>query len=415
MNDEELDRKLRLLDVVNGKPDRSVDHPAAKTALFEEITMQHTTTSQLERNDADQQAPHEPTVISWEPARSKRRRAFTMLASAAAGVGLVGAGLIIVESGGAQTAEAMILEAAAESAEFSSGRITTTIEVDELGDDPESSGLVGIIDYRFDGDDFRTQMTTEVADTSLMFGQLRVDGVLYTSTTENEWVEGGDESGALLGLEAFGMSREPTTPDSIVELVEAADDLAVASSDEDTTTFTGTIPATELVEIGENLPPGLRLLAAGDDPTDELPTEIMLSVAVTDDLLREVVVDMDGTSPIGEVIDATVTIDYTGYGEPQEIAAPGPSQIVDASLPNFDSELGEEYQTQLDDALAVLAEVDERRPGLCDDAATAQGANPTPEGIAEMTAELEACYLAAGETEAAAAITFLTGPIGSND
>ncbi len=414
MNDAELDRKLRLLDVVNGKPDRSVDHPAAKAALFEEITMTQITTPPSEQTEVAPPASHEPNVISLEPVRSKRRRAFTTLAAAAAGVGLVGAGMIIVESGGAQTAEAMILEAAAESAEFSSGRITTTIEVDELGDDPESSGLVGIIDYRFDGDDFRTQMTTEVADTSVVIGQLRVDGVLFTSTTENEWVEGGDQSGALLALETFGMSNEPTTPDSIVELVEAADDLAVASSDTNTTTFAGTISATELVEIGENLPPGLRLLAGGDDPADELPTEVRLSVAVTDNLLHEVVVDMDGTSPTGEVIDATVTIDYTGYGEPQEISAPEPSQIVDASLPDLSSELGEEYQEQLDEALDVLTEVGERRPGLCDDVATAREANPTPEEVAGMTAELEACYLAAGETEAAAAIAFLISPAGSD-
>ena len=179
MNDEELDRKLRLLDAVNGMPDRSVDHPAAKTALFEEITMTDTTTRQLDTRTVDDE-PGEPNVIAWRPARSPRRRALTMLAAAAAGVGVIGAGIVIVESGGAQTAEAMILEAAAESAEFTSGRITTTIQVDEFGDDPGSNGLVGVIEYRFDDDDFRTEMTTDLAgQESAVFGQLSVDGVHY--------------------------------------------------------------------------------------------------------------------------------------------------------------------------------------------------------------------------------------------
>ena len=185
----------------------------------------------------------------------------------------------------------------------------------------------------------------------------------------------------------------------------------MTSSSATTTMYTGTIAASELVEIGENLPPGVRLLAEGDDPIAELPTDVELSVVVTDDLLDQVVVDMDGNSPSGEAIDATVTIGYGGYGEPQEITAPDPSQIVEPSaFPDF----GEESQAELETALDVLADIEVRRPGLCEDAVALEEAQ-TPEGAAEMVTELEACFLAAGEPEAAEAIRFLVEPVEFDD
>jgi len=412
MSEQDPLEHFRSLDPTAGQPDWSVKHPEAASAMFEEITM---TSPALTRKDKLNRLASPSSSRSERPARWY---AFPAVALAAV-VLIAGAGLFSIGAFFEPSAASALMVAAQNTAEVESGRVQTEILYANMGDQPEMEGASLVIDYHFEGDDSLLEVDfPSPAGIESQSNELVIDGITYLSTEEGKWVDTSvntpqfetDLSGDL------GFETNNLNPSGLVDLIELADDFEKVSDQGDATSYSGTIAAVDLVKIADRLPAGLKFIVNDEEAADFLPDQLGLRVTIENDTVREIVVDIDGKiQGLNEMnVSATMTITYSELGEPQNLQAPDESSIVTSSNLDFEPEREDtnESDTEMMAAFAVLNEVEQRQPGLCEDENAEFLAKLRESSAGDATAGVEldqwaSCLAEAGETEAANAIRLL--------
>ncbi len=378
------------------------DTTTSPEARFKEITMQPQDTPVPRRNPAAAPA-------QWW------RRPMIAAPTALALAAIIAIGALVASTINAPSAYALVTEAAQKSASFESGRVRVEIELRAVPDDV--SGTF-VLDSRFDGDNYSlaqdmSQFDASGADPAELgqFTMMRVDGTLYSSipgiTADGQFLAQPSAAVDPLGSDLFGsVNPETLTPQSIVTILQRADDFSEIDSTGDATSYRGSVPLNVLQEIGPgDLPPGLALLAEGG-PTDDLPETITVTAIVVDGTIDRLVIDIIGDTPTGYT-DATITTTFSELGEPQNIVAPPVDQQI--TMADLDDGVMEP-PAEIKEALDLLEELEQRRPGLCQEAFAEfdeQAASETFE-MDELDFELMAenfaiCLEDAGELEAAEA------------
>jgi len=357
---------LRNANPVANEGEPSVEPAEADMALFEEITMN-------DANTATRKARRATT-----PAREPLwRRPGAIALAGAFTVAVVTAGVLVLP-GEEQSAYAAVVEAAERAADTDSGRVEVVIDLDEVeGEGITESGTVELT-FAYDGDDSSTVMSGDTvsepareSDVPLEIEFRTVDGQEYMyagESDEERWIalpESDDLGVSSMPGDVFRLSAEQIDPSTMLELVSSAQDVEKVGSADGSVTYRGTVLGADIEAIDQaELPAGISLIASDGG---NLPDEVMLTVVVVDDELSSVVLDADGEFAGNEFtgpgyVDATITTTYLELGEPQNIEAPPADQVDEDAF--FPGGFAEEMQSSLD----VLDELDERRPGLCDDA-----------------------------------------------
>ena len=399
---------LELLRAANPFSEDTTPEPQmAPDALFAQIT---TTTSSIETAHHDD-APTKldlGRVDSRSPGslQSRRRwRPSIAMPAAAALVGLVVGGAVLLDPGSTPSASALVADAAATSAGFDSGHVVVTVEIVESpGDD--TNGRFSL-DYRFDRGDFALRFdgsqfdaATDGAGTTFV-GDIDIRGVgdqSFSSWDGSEMFVVGPRSTDMESTEAlFGFEPTSMEPATAVGLLERTDDFRVVTSDDGMTTYRGSVTLAALEALGpEALPAGLSMLADPDTPNDDLPDTLGVVVVVDDGLLDTVTIEIDGDSQLGYA-RGTITTKFSEFGEPQGIVAPPPEQISDDVTDGFPGGMPE----GLEEALAVLDELESRRPGLCSDVFGEPTADLADDEVLAQIEAFPVCLEEAGEQAAA--------------
>lgn len=388
---------LELLRAANPISQHSAPRPQlAPDTLFQQITTMET-----------------DVVTTGSPAKQTRRRwrPFIAMPAAAAVVGLVVGGAVLLEPGRTPSASALVADAAATSASFESGRVTVAVEIEESPGDDSSGRFV--IEYRFDQGDYslhfdgsRFGEAAPEGGTTLVVGEIDVRGVgdqSFSSWDGSKVFVAEPRSDDSESIEAlFGFQPTAMEPATAVALLERTDDFEAVTSDDGMTTYRGSVTLASIEALGpESLPAGLSMLADPDTPNDDLPDTLGVDVVVANGLLDTVTIEIDGETELGYA-KGTITTTFAGYGEPQNIVAPPADQISDDVTDGFEG-LPEGFE----EALAVLDELEGRRPGLCSDVFTDQNGDVADD---ELLAQIEAfpvCLEDAGEQGAADAFRSL--------
>jgi len=379
-------------------------------ARFKEITMQ----------------PHETETTRRDPAALPSRwRPMVAVPSALAVVAAAVVSVQVFGGGAAPSAYAQVNEAAQNSASYDSGRLMMEMELREIPEDAASGTLV--LDYRFEGDDFSMtedlsglvwgevagELAGEVAGELADFAIIQVGDTLYTqlpglSDVGEFYASDVDDTAAVAGVD-FVVDPETMDPANIIGVLEKADDFGEVEGADGAKEFRGSVTRDAIVELGVgNLPPGLAFFAE-DDSTD-VPETLDVTVVVEDGQIDQLVVDVVGDTPDGYT-DATITVSFSEFGEPQNIEAPPTDQIADGDF--FDG-LPEDFEMPegFAEALETLEELTERRPGLCETAAEELDVSIDPEidadAFEKFTEVYTSCLEDAGESEAAEALRMIS-------
>lgn len=375
--------------------------PPTKTsadARFKEITMQPHDTHSPRRNPA---------------AAPSRWRPMIAVPSALALIAVVVVSALVFSAVTAPSAYALVTEAAQNSAGFDSGRVEIAIELREVPDD-DTTGTM-LLDYRYDGDDYVmvndfTQLdgfdAPEVGDEIGNFTVIQSGDSVYTKLpglgTGDNYLESEVGEEEIFDDAGFGINPETIDPQSIVALIEKADDFSEVDSEDDTTTYKGSVSLDVIKEIGvDSLPPGLALLADGSNT--DLPETLGLTASVQDGKIAQLIVDIVGDTPDGYT-DATITTTFSDLGVPQEIVAPPADQIADFN--DLEDLAVFEIPEGFEDAMATLEDLEQRRPELCaeiwegfEDPTVAVDAG----AFEQIGEDFANCLIDAGEPEAAEA------------
>jgi len=377
--DDELFEQLRA-----ANPHVAGDSPQPKTsqrARFEEITMQPHETHAPRLNPASAPAPW------W-------RRPMVAAPSALALIAVLAVGALIFSTVTAPSAYALVNEAAQNAATYDSGQATVTIELREIPDDEVTGSFTW--QHRYEGDNF--QMIQDMSGLDMgdeldidgeeftlnHFEMRRVDGVTYTGAPfvgDPDSFMVAPDSEDIWDDVGFGFDPATISPEAISALLAKADGVTEVTSNDNVTVFSATIQRDVLVDVGaENLPLGLSLLAEGDDT--DLPESLGLTITVNDEVLQEIAVEIVGDTAV---------------------VAPPADKIIseDEMMDDFGIPEG------LEDAIAVLDELEERRPDLCNEifeGAFEEGAEiPDGEAFEAINDTFGQCLLDADEPEAAEA------------
>jgi len=293
-----------------------------------------------------------------------------------------------------------------------------TIELREIPDDEVTGSFTW--QHRYEGDNFQMiqdmsglNMSDELTvdggeDAEFDFSRFemrRVDGVTYTGAPFM-----GDPGSFMVAEDSediwddvgFGFDPATISPEAISALLAKADGVTEVTSSDNTTVFSASIQRDVLVDVGaENLPLGLSLLAKGDDT--DLPESLGLTITVNDETLQEIAVDIIGDTAKGYT-DASITTSFSDFGEAQNIVAPPADKIIseDEMMDDFGIPEG------LEESIAVLEELDERRPDLCTEVLDEMFGEdvseiPDPAEFEAANAAFGQCLVDAGEPEAAEA------------
>lgn len=376
----------------------------SQDARFKEITMQ----------------PHDTATTNRNPATAQRwwRSPLVAAPSALAVVAILAVGALVFGTLRAPSAQATVIAAAENVADADSGRIEVIIELREVPD--EEMGTI-VFDYRFNNEDYSilVEMSgVESADGSTqpddeLFGDRiefrRVDGSTYSPAFGGEpgqFIKIPDEDDEIdLADLAFGIDADSLGTSSIVPILVEAENFQKADSADGVTTYTGTIASSVVLELpASDLPPGLSLLAESDGT--DLPENLDITAVIRNDQLETLTVLAKGDTDDG-FLDVEVTTRVTEVGQDQNIVAPADDQIVDMS--EVEDLFG--LPEGIEDTFAVIEELEERRPGLCEEVfGDLEELDPTEFGAEAFEAANEAfmtCLEAEGESEAAAAFAEL--------
>lgn len=403
MSDDELFDRLRAANPYTDSaatPQRQL----SDSARIKEITMQ------------TYETPTTAVIPRTNPAAARpwwQAPALGPIAIALAAVVVVAS--MVASTINAPSASALVAAAALNSAEYESGHVEITVEFNE-GDSFGAGSIV--FSHRYDGDDSQVAIIVDepgsdgadpvVSSTDIRF----VDDVFYTRVVgvdgETQWVRSVDEEDPLGSLamveDLFGLNPDRANPEAVVDVLSFAEDFTEVSSEDGVTTYAATLDSQVLLDIGpDNLPAGLSLLATSDG--EDLPETLDIEATVVDEELRSIVVQIVGDTELLGETDATITTKFNELGVDQGIAAPPEGQIIDAD--DYDPFIG--VPPEMEEAMAVLAELNERRPELCAEvfAEVETMTDPeafTPEMFNALNVEYAACLVDAGEPEAAAAV-----------
>lgn len=392
--DDELFEQLRATNPHVNSGD-SPQPELSKRARFEEITMQpHNSPTEATSN-----SPAATPAPWW-------RRPMVAAPSLAGLVAVIVAAAMVFSAATAPSALALVTEAAESSATFTSGRAAMTIEIREADVDDFSGSFE--MDFAYEGDDYRLTMDfSGLAESSVdgfdggKFETIQIGDQVYNNipglTEEDQYVVTSiDDEDDIFVNTGFEVNPDSLTPDNIADLLDRATDVSKVTSDDNVSTFTATIGKTVLQDIGAaNLPVGLSLLA--DEGDDSVPDTLDMTITVNDGILEVIKVDIVGDTADG-FVDGTVTTRFSEFGEPQNITAPPADQLTD--MPDFDDFLPEGFE--------AIEELEERRPGLCDEAfdifeTGSEDELPDEAAFREAQTAFSECLIAEGEPEAAAA------------
>ncbi len=380
--------------------DSSPQPTTSRSALFEEIAMSDYETTPSSRRDP-------AAALPWW------RRKVVALPAMAAMVAMLAVGALIASTATAPSAYALATSAAQNAATYDSGRVVVEIDLRTLPDEPAEAGTFQI-NYAYSGTDYSLQYDMSGMEFEGSLGDdanmeiRRVGDLTYNTffSTDGGWVSVPVDETMNTGDLGFDIHPESITPSSIVPLIEQADDFSKVSSDDGVTVYRGSMQTTALNGMDtRDLPPGIALLAGGDDANDDLPETLELEVTVDGDQLTAISVLIEGDTPTGYV-DATISSTFLDLGEPQNIVAPPADQVTpfDQTDPMFGMPEG------MEEALAVMEDLDERRPGLCQEIFEDIEANEVegPEDFAQTSEDFVKCLEDAGEPEAADAFRTMT-------
>jgi|GEM_PF-1719196 len=349
--------------------DGSAPQPiTSQSALFEEIIMH--------KYQPDGVAADAPVAqTSWW----KRRMFIPVMAAFMALVGfgaIVGIGAL----GAAPSAIATISTASENTAAMDSGAVTITIDLREMDGEVEDAQVV--LGYRYDFENYEVRWAVSGGPDSVPGPTTHIQhkGILYEQVGDDPTFRAVPFAEVDL-LKEFGLDRTSVTVDALVPLLEASEDFGeVAPTDaaDGVRQFRGTIATEDLVAIeADQRPAGLSLFASDD--LDGLPTTMVLDAVLQDGLLHTFTLNANGDTPNGRA-DFTITTEYRNFGEPQNIEAPAEfeqPEVIGELL-----ELSADEQRVFDEYLAIVEELEARRPGLC--------ANLAPFGeITDMTQAVE--------------------------
>lgn len=399
--------QFRSLDPLAGKPDWSVKHPEAMSAVFEEITM--TSPALSTKDKLSRWAPFAPS----RAIRPGRWFALPAMAVAAA-VLIIGAGLFGTGALFAPSAASAVVSAAKNVSEVESGRVQTEFVVIDSEDDPELNGAGLIVDYRFEEDDYFLEVDfpfyPEGEDGR--FSELVVDGTAYVSVEAGQWIDASTnpQLAELDFSQRFGFSTNSLDPSGLVDLIELADDFEEISSKGNATSYSGTIATVDLLGLEDRMPAGLGFISIGQDAGAGLPEQLGIQVTVEDEEIRNLVLDIDGQTPgpNGYGIKSTYSITYDELSEPQNLQQPDKSQIVELELSDIDDD------SEGDEAITTIRELEQREPELCkgprdDFDSLLQAAPISDEEATAGVSRWVNCLTEAGELEAAAAVQEIYG------
>lgn len=374
-------------------------------------------------------------VAGEPPAAVRRRRSRVVLVGTGLAVAAAGAGALVLVGGeGGPSAAAEVQQMALAS--------TTAVETDavqvsatfEFGEARGSARFTAV------GGDTAVLLTLDETDgLPAMFpgiGSLEVrvvDGVTYVNTGDDGW-QRFDDAAAWPGR---GMELEELRPSDLTDAFEQLTELIDAERvGEETvdgellTHYRGVLDADPgelfvLPGMGPILEPvefDVDLYVDADELLRRVSAEGVIEANGPLDAMGEVsvdaVIEYGGDLAIEAPADATVVElpEWTpGPGSAEEWPVPGPG----GSLPegwfdeSFDLDLG-----SFAEVMATIAEVQERRPGLCLDSLpmgpgvmgpwATDGAGPDGarmfDELAELFAPVAECFRAEGETEAADAV-----------
>ena len=409
---------LELLRASNPFSEDTTPQPQmAPDALFAQIT---TITSPIGTVEPDK-APAESDpgrLDSRSPGslRSHRRwRPSIAMPAAAAVVGLVVGGAVLLQPGSTPSASALVADAAATSAGFESGRVMVVVDVVESPGDEMSGSF--FLDYRFDNGDFAFRFdgslfevasdpAIDEADTTIV-GDIDIRGIgdqLFSSFEGAELFFVGPRSAETESTDAlFGFEPTSMEPATAVALLESTDDFQAVTSDDGMTTYRGSVTVAALEALGpDSLPAGLAMLADPDTSNEDLPDTLGVDVVVKNGLLDTVTIEIDGDSELG-YSKGTITTTFSEFGEPQDITAPPAELISDEIVDGFPSGTPEGFE----DAMAAFDELESRRPGLCMEVFGGPNADVSGEDLLAQIDSFPECLEEAGEQAAADAFRLI--------
>ncbi len=276
--------------------------------------------------------PDVPGVDRYRP----RRNRGVLLAAIAAVVALV-AGFVILSPGNTEPALATVQSAARTTAEYDSGRVTTTFTIDGEDGDQVEHDLDGTVDLVFDGDD--VAITGDVAG-SFTEGGLDGGPGDFPSSAEARLVDGvfyASDGTTWYSLEAVGFLGE-----SVVDYVDPRNVLTEVEELLDATEIgTETIDGVEttryqsIVDLGDE-----SLRESGwlgtEGPDVDLDGELIVDFYVDDDgVLRRLTasgdaVGTDGTDSGSATFEMVTT--FTELGVDQDIEAPDDAMAIDEGI-----------------------------------------------------------------------------------
>ncbi len=398
---------LDLLRAADPFSEHSTPRPQlAPDALFDQITTTRTSDKivLLDEVTANENPVSVGSPSPRSPRSHRRWRPSIAMPAAAAVVGLVIGGAVLLDPGGTPSASALVADAAATSAGFDSGRVAVVVEVVESPGD-ETSGSFSL-DYRFDRGDFALRFDSSQLDAApdeggtTFVADIAIRGVgdqLFSSYDSTSFFV-SPRSADTESLEAlFGFQPTSMEPATIVELLERTDDFQAVTSDDGMTIYRGSLTVATLEALGpDSLPAGLSMLADPDTPNEDLPDTLGVDVVVADGLLDTVTIEIDGESKLGYA-KGTITTTFSEFGEPQVISAPPADQISDDPSTGFPDGPPEEF----DATIAIFEELELRRPGLCSDVFGDSSSDVLDEDILAQIEAFPVCLEEAGEQAAA--------------
>jgi hypothetical protein len=379
-------QQLQNLQPFTAGPGDSIEQQEAMLAMFEEVTMRTTTPSVRDR--IQHQQIRRPSPPWW-------RRPGRAIPAVTGALAVIVAAVVAFSAISAPSALAAVTEAAERADAFRSGVVNVVVDVRQAEGLDEA--FTAEAAYRYDGDDF--SLVVHVPDSAQPVELLQVDGVDY-ARLDGAWFSSREPTSADFDTRtAVGFDVGSMDPGAVLTLIRAADDMSEVSSSGGLVTYRATVSSAALVALGsDGLPVGLGAVLSGLNPADELPAEMVLTIETTDGVLSSAAMDMAGDTAAAGYLEATIEATYTQLGLPQTITAPDPAEIQE--VPTVDVE-------GLEEAAAIIGEVESRRPGLCKDVEDSYlFADPEsfdPSVLPELVEAMAACYTDAGEPAAASA------------
>ncbi len=301
-----------------------------RTQIFQEITMNQKNT---------QHSSAQPDLLQRAASSHKKPNRYTRpLVAMSSAAAVVAVALLGFSLASAPSASAQMLEAAQNSVSEDEGEIVVTAQleakpVDGSDIDPELASELGVVegtlDFDFDGDNYSFDASIDDGDEGFSPQARLVDGTLYGSESGDAWFAlDAEESNSFAQLAAnYIPGVQNFNGEALEQLVILTDDVTKTESD-GVVTYSGMVETSEVLALGaDELPAVLLPFQLAEQEQVPLPTQLKVEMVIINDIADVITVSIDEYEVDGVTVSGTVTTDYSGVGEPQEIVAP-PAEAI---------------------------------------------------------------------------------------